>query len=71
MLGEHICTSIFHVMHVDFQHSSDIRVLDMLHRLAREADLEYVGIQNLTEFYDDDRDIKLLFDFYHFPAKTF
>lgn len=32
-------------------------------RLAREAGLEYVEIQNLTEFYDDNR--------YHFTTLIF
>lgn len=29
--------------------------LNMFYRLAREAGLEYVEMQNLTEFYDDNR----------------
>jgi hypothetical protein len=33
--------------------------------LAREAGLEYVEIQNLTEFFDDNRfaDLSFLFEF--------
>ena len=42
--------------HVDFAQWSNSWILwCVVHRLAREAGLEYVEIQNLTEFYDDNR----------------
>lgn len=34
-------------------------------RLAREAGLEYVEIQNLNEFYDDNRWVNIAFLFYN------
>lgn len=34
--------------------------LNMFSRLAREAGLDYVEMQNLTEFYDDNRYVLLL-----------